>query len=72
MSRGPITSDERSALERFRVEVCARAAEIDHGDEFEWYDLSIGFFIACGLSIDSAAQMALHARYDLHYWEASS
>lgn len=55
-------------LESFKTDICANAKTIDSEDEFDWYDLSIGYFLAKGLDIDAAVDLALIARYDEHYW----
>ena len=69
MACDPTTPDELKAVQRFREEVCERSETIDPKQEYEWYELSIGFFLACGLSRDSAVNMAAYARYDQHYWQ---
>lgn len=69
VERKPETHKEKDAVARFRVEVCYRSAEVDPKENFDWYVLSTGFFLACGLSPEVAVEMALHVRYDCNYWE---
>lgn len=69
MAHWPQTQEEITAVERFRTEVCERSSEVDPSEELDWYSLSLGFFIACGLTPDIATDMAIHVRYDLGYWQ---
>jgi hypothetical protein len=68
MLRGPTTPAEQHAVERFRDEICARAEEIDPDEERDWWDLSLGFFLAAGLDVESAEEMATFVRYEMGYW----
>jgi hypothetical protein len=68
MATGPITQQEKDAVERFK-EVCERSTTIDPGEEFDWYALSLGFFLACGLSSDASYRLSSWARYDQAYWQ---
>jgi len=65
------TINEKHAeiLERFKTEVCSKSKEIDPGDEYDWYDLSVGYFLAKGLTIADATNLAVEARYQQHYWQ---
>ena len=56
------------AEERFKNEVCSKADEIDLDDEIDWKDMSIGFFLACGLSVEQAKSLATDVRYNKQYW----
>ena len=57
-----------NAAGHFRDEVCARSAEIDPEVNLDWYSLSIGYLIGCGLSPDDADTVALWLRYQAHYF----
>lgn len=62
-----MTEDE--LIEAFRVEICAKAAEIDEEfSELDWYDMSIGFFFAKGATYEQASKCARTARYTYEYW----
>lgn len=41
---------------------------IDPHGEYDWYSLSLGFFLAQGLSIENSAELATRARYKDEYW----
>lgn len=62
------TKHLQTYLQKFKVQVCDRAAEVDPSDEYDWFALSLGFFIALGLTLDDANALAIEARYDHHYW----
>lgn len=34
----------------------------------DWYDLSLGFFMALGLSFEDSEKLACDVRYKEHYW----
>lgn len=63
-------TDEKSvaAIRRFKEEICDRSDEIDPDELFDWYELSIGFFLACGLSMDLACEAACWVRYGVKYF----
>jgi len=63
-----LTKKMKVVKERFRKEVCLRSLEIDPDDEIDWRDLSMGFFLACGLTIEQANVLASDVRYNEHYW----
>lgn len=63
------TNQELEHLNSFRQDCCEHSAEIDPSDEQDWFSLSIGYFIAKGMPIMRAYELALHARYDHEYWE---
>lgn len=48
--------------------VCEQSAKVDPNDERDWYDLSIGFFLALGVSIADTHTLAGIVRYQLLYW----
>lgn len=69
-----------SVLE-FKREVCDKSNIIDPDEERDWFDLSIGFFLAKGITttiIDDrtddadkcldAIYLAIACRYQFHYW----
>lgn len=64
----PLPKDGKAALERFRDEVCLRAKEVDPDEDQDWYALSLGFFLALGVTIKKAHRLAIYARYEAHYW----
>jgi hypothetical protein len=68
MARAPRGDAERNAVGRFRKEVCARMNTVDPNGELDWYTLSFGFFLACGLSVTRATSMAIYVRYEKGYW----
>lgn len=55
-------------LKKFKDEVCNAVKPIDPHGEFHWLDLSIGFFLAHGVSIKVARNLAAKVRYDYNYW----
>jgi hypothetical protein len=57
----------RDAVEKFR-RLCETSRDIDYGDQLDWYSVSIGFFLSCGLTADEAQLAALYVRYELQYW----
>lgn len=63
-----LTGKEKNIIERFRREVCERASDIDPAGEQDWYSMSLGFFVACGLSIEEATRCADEVRYVHEYW----
>ena len=69
MSLEPRTDQERAIIERFKREICEQGSTIDPGGELDWYALSIGFFLACGLNMDDAGRLACWARYSKEYWQ---
>ena len=67
-SEKKFTEAEHKALEDFKARCCDQQDAIDPDDEFQWFDMSYGFFLAHKLSRDAAYQLALHVRYDKQYW----
>ena len=55
-------------IEKFKNEVCIKFHEDEDFQERDWYDLSIGWFLANGVFKDDAFDLALIVRYDFHYW----
>lgn len=37
-------------------------------DQRDWYDMSIGFFLALGATVAQAHHLAVKARYEHQYW----
>jgi hypothetical protein len=62
-------SEDAIPLREFKRKVCDNSKEVDSSNELEWYSLSIGFFLAMGLSVDQAYDYAIAARYDYKYWQ---
>lgn len=52
----------------FKNQVCKNLETIDPEYEHDWTSLSIGYFIAKGLTINEAKNLAPIARYKYHYW----
>lgn len=71
MTQLTVTPAQLEALKKFKVEVCDKDNEIDACGELDWFPLSIGFFLAQGLSAEDAHSLALIVRYDLQYFDGS-
>jgi len=56
------------AYEKFKSEVCSYPRTVDPGDEVDWFDLSVGYFLALDFPIDEVYEMAREVRYKLNYW----
>ena len=64
--------DKKELLEAFKNEVCIikrTEQEEEELEDFEWYDMSVGFFLAKGASVEMAIDLACEARYTHHYWQ---
>ena len=59
---------DKSLVLAFKKDIADRAKEVDPKEERDWYDLSIGYFLAKGTSVDVATNLSLIIRYDLQYW----
>lgn len=70
MANLEVTPVQLDALKKFK-EVCDKADEIDDVHEYDWFALSIGFFLAQGLSPDDAHLLAVIVRYDLQYFDGT-
>lgn len=55
------------ALSKFRS-FCGHAAGKPEYDDFNWFDLSIGFFAALDLPYLQCSRLASSARYEFKYW----
>lgn len=63
------------AMEKFKQEICLNKKlqkkfkeDSEGGDPIRMYDLSVGFFLCCGLTWDQANNLAVKVRYDRQYW----
>ena len=69
---------DEELLDAFREEVCLapwanRGYDEDdqaNPSEWQWYDMSIGWFLARGCDIGKATQLAIQARYHYEYWHS--
>lgn len=59
---------KKYALEKFKKEVCENSKEIDPNEEYDWYSLSLGFFLALGANVEDASKWCIEVRYDHRYW----
>lgn len=55
-------------LEDFRKEICESKEIIQATNDLNWFELSIGWFLAKGVDIDRAWDMAREVRYTYGYW----
>ncbi len=46
-------------LEDFRANVTCKSKDVDPNDEHDWFDLSYGYFLGRGRSIDESMTLAL-------------
>lgn len=53
----------------FKAEVCDNFDKVDLGSELDFYAISLGYFIAKGISIDESHALSIYVRYTLQYWE---
>lgn len=58
----------KAAITSFKQEACSKAKELDPEKEQDWFSLSLGYFIAKGLTIDQAHDASLMSRYTFGYW----
>jgi hypothetical protein len=61
-----MTNEE--ALQSFKRNVCDRAEEVDPDDQYDWFSLSMGYFLAIGCTLNQAHNLSLDARYKEGYW----
>ncbi len=54
----------REAFKRF----CLQYGEDERFEDLNWYDMSVGFFMALGLTPDEARELANECRYTNQYW----
>lgn len=62
-----MTEEMQKAKDLFK-EFCLECIDDERLKEIDWYDMSLGFFIALGLPIEQAEELACHVRYDENYW----
>ena len=64
-----LTDAEQSALDQFET-FCKEGGVLDAElDELDWYDMSIGFFIALGIrDSEKLTELACFVRYKMQYW----
>lgn len=55
--------DDRT-IEAFKTEVHDKGSEIDPGDEYDWWSLTLGWALGKGMSPDDASSFATHIRYN--------
>ena len=58
----------KALVDSFKKDCGDQAKTIDPDEERDWYALSLGYFLAKGLNIEDATDLALIVRYDLEYW----
>lgn len=56
------------AYKKFKSEICEKHETAEGCDEMNWYDLSVGFFLALKFPITEAHVMARKVRYSFKYW----
>jgi hypothetical protein len=61
--------DAEPLIREFRADICLRSKEIDDAYELDWYDMSVGYFLAKGADIEKALELARIARYRFQYFE---
>jgi hypothetical protein len=57
----PVEEKSLSRLEAtdlFRTLIWDRAKDVDPSDQYDWFSMAYGFFIACGFSLEDAANLA--------------
>jgi hypothetical protein len=59
---------KEQATEKFKAFCHSSAAKDPELDELDWYDMSVGFFLALGLSVEDAYDVATKCRYTHKYW----
>lgn len=59
---------KETATELFKNFCQSEKAKDPELDELDWYDMSIGFFLALGLSVEDAYAVATECMYTRQYW----
>lgn len=60
---------KKKLLEEFKKFAIENGKIVDSElTELDWYDMSIGWFLAKGASLNQAVECALDARYKHEYW----
>lgn len=62
-----MTKTQEMAREKFH-KFCEMHAENPDLEELDWYDMSVGFFMACNLTSEEACELANIVRYDDQYF----
>lgn len=74
MATVPTNPAHIAAINDFKALVDADRLEtdddekIDPGEEQDWYSLTLGFFLAKGLTAREAHELSIYVRYTLQYW----
>lgn len=74
MATPPSTPEQIQAFNDFKARILADHAEtdedkkIDAAESQDWFSLSLGYFLAKGLSVDEAHELSSYVRYDQKYW----
>lgn len=63
------TKTPAEMLDRFKKEVCEKSMLINSESKPGWFDLSMGFFLACGATPNEAYALAVEAK-EREYWAA--
>lgn len=63
-----LSENEQKAVEAFKEFCTDYNQDFSFLDDLDWYDLSIGFFIAHKVSLERVQDVAGYVRYDLNYW----
>jgi len=53
----------------FKKDICDKSKDIDPNEELQWRDMSIGYFLAKGVDVNIAHELATIVRYYFHYWQ---
>lgn len=61
-----MTKDE--AISAFKNFCLSSQSEDEELEEVEWYDMSIGYFLALGLDVETSIEAAIECRYTHQYW----
>lgn len=65
----PDDPDRKTVLLAAFKGFCQKHAGDTRLDDIQWYDMSVGWFLAKGAKdVDEAVELAVTARYDHQYW----
>jgi len=64
MAKEPTLQKHREIAALYKSKVCDHAAEIDPSNQFDWFSLSLGFFLGHGLTINEAHSLSLWVGYE--------
>ena len=62
-------TNSKLLIQEFRKFCESSRAKHELLNELNWYDMSIGWFLAKGISVSRAFKLARTVRYDSEYWE---